>query len=168
MKQGRTVEEKKADRRIRLERKQQDKKKIFGWKYEGAYQLGRIRFQEGYTLIEATLAIALIGILVAVALPRMVAPFDAGINAVAVATLEAGQEAVRLDFAQQIIEGNYKDPFTETKKEGKKLHPKDQEKLETMLQDGFNYPAGFNWILVERGSTTSAPVLGVQLNGKVL
>ena len=156
-KRDKTQEEKKADRRIRLERKQTEKMKVFG------------RGQEGFTMIEAILAIALIGILTAIALPKFVDHLEAGTKAAAVATLEAGREAVRLDFAKQIMEGNYNDPFTKTKKEGQKLHPEDQDKLETMLQDGFNYyPGGFKWVLVKKGSITSAPILGAQLKGVVL
>jgi len=155
-KRDKTQEQKKADRRIRLERKQTEKMKVFG------------RGQEGFTLIEAILSIALIGMLMAIALPKFVDHLEAGTKAVAEATLEAGREAVRLDFAKQIMEGDYKDPFTKTKKEGQKLHPEDQDKLEAMLQDGFSYPGGFKWVLVKKGSTTSAPILGARLKGVVL
>jgi len=151
-----TQAEKKMDRQTRLERKQTEKIKMLN------------QGQEGFTLIEAILAIALIGMLTAIALPKFVDHLEAGTKAAAVATLEVGREAVRLDFAKQIMEGDYNDPFTKTKKEGQKLHPEDQDKLEAMLQDGFSYPGGFKWMLVKKGSTTSAPVLGAQLKGVVL
>lgn len=107
---------------------------------------------KGYTLLETMLVLLLVGIVVAIAMPRLVSVLDAGQQAAQVQWNDVARAALNLDFAKQQLMGGYNGPFKG--KPGKKLTGADQKTLESLLD--MPLPGAGKWTLVHNGNATQA------------
>jgi len=117
--------------------------------------------QAGFTLIQFVITIFLMGIVAAIMVPKFVDHTEAARQTVAVQFVDAGNEALRLDFYRQISAGEtYTSPFPDDKqKVGKKLRKTNKEALEALLEI-VGKPNGFKWILVQDATPSAPPIVG--------
>ena len=107
----------------------------------------------GFTLLEAVLSLLLVGILVAVALPRLTNLLDAGQQVSAVRWNDVARAALNLDFAKQKVEtGQYVGPFRG--RTGRELNGRDRRALEQLFD--LRLLGQGQWILVTNGDDATA------------
>lgn len=115
--------------------------------------------ERGFTILQSMLVISIMMILVGLALPTfrdVAAQVEQGLEA---SFTDAGNTALRLDFAKKIMAGEYNSPFPDDKqKVGKQLRRTNKNALEAMLQVQI-YPQGFKWVFVQAATPISPPVV---------
>jgi hypothetical protein len=120
--------------------------------------------EKAFTILETVLVISVMMILVALAVPTFQNLAEEVQEVSAIQVVDAGSEALRLDFAKQMMEtGSYTSPFPRRQREGRRLRRRNVRALEALLQEGFSYPPGFQWMLESQATTTSPPVVGYRI-----
>lgn len=112
-----------------------------------------LRGEKGFTLLEATLSLLLIGILVAIAVPRLTNVLDAGQRASAAQWNDVARAALNLNFAKQKVEtGRYVGPFLG--RPDRDLNGRDRRVLEQFFD--LRLPGQGRWVLVANGDDARA------------
>lgn len=120
--------------------------------------------EKAFTVLETILVISIMMILVALAVPTFQNIAEKAQVANAIQVVDAGNEALRLDFANQMMDaGVYVSPFSRSQREGRRLQGGNVRVLEDLLQEGFSYPPGFQWMLENKSTATSPPVVGYRI-----
>lgn len=123
-----------------------------------------LKGERGWTILETIIVISILIVLVGVALPMFTDLYGTTMESQVQHATSAGNEALRLDFAKQMMTaGQYTSPFPDDKqKVGKQLRQANQEALEVMLQI-IGYPDGFKWIFVQAATPISPPIVAGEI-----
>ena len=123
-----------------------------------------LKGERGWSLLETIIVISILIVLVGVALPMFTDLYGTTLEKQVQYATSAGNEALRLDFAKQMMTaGQYTSPFSDDKqKVGKQLRQANQEALEAMLQIT-GYSDGVKWIFVQAATPISPPIVAGEI-----
>ena len=125
--------------------------KLLAWEFAGKFEKDNRAFDKkrffknalgetGFTILETIVVISIMAVMAAIALPTFTNLMGRVEEGVSEQIVDAGNAALNLDFAKQIMEGAYTDPVPRRNRPGRRLKKRNVRALEAMMQTGIAYP----------------------------